>query len=332
MNVSLIYDEIEREYDRRRQENLRIELTRKQEIASVIPELAQMIEEARSASLAGLVERLEKGDSASAEGSPLSSLKQKKAELLKKNGYPEDYLEPVFSCKDCEDTGYLRDVYGKRSIRCKCFSEKLFTRLSEASGLAQLIKTENFDHLSDAYYEGEDLVSFKKCEKLCRDFASNSDQCYQNFLFYGNIGTGKSFLSCCVANELLKQGKSVLYFSCAAIFDRLADLRFSDRDEEKQAGRDLQQDLYDCDLLILDDLGTERVNQFTVSELFSLLNERMLRQKSTIISTNLSFQGLHEMYSERVISRLMTGYKLCKFSGKDIRKEKIRERSQMQSS
>ena len=144
-----------------------------------------------------------------------------------------------------------------------------------------------------------------------------SEQDYHNLFFYGTVGTGKSFLSGCIASELLESGHSVIYFSASGLFDALARYAFDSRAKEALSG--FYEDLYHCDLLIIDDLGTEMTNTFVASQLFSCLNERHLRKNATIISTNLSLEELRDRYSDRVFSRITSHYDLCKLTGPDIR-------------
>ena len=141
-----------------------------------------------------------------------------------------------------------------------------------------------------------------------------------NLLLYGNVGVGKSFLSCCIAKELLDKGYSVLYFSSSQLFDALAEETF--QKDSKENLYTTKEDIYNCDLVVIDDLGTEITNSFVFSSLFSLINERILRGKSTIISTNLALKDLRDIYSDRIFSRISTNYKLCKLSGPDIRIKK----------
>ena len=135
--------------------------------------------------------------------------------------------------------------------------------------------------------------------------------------FYGTVGTGKSFLSGCIAKELLQQGCSVIYFSSSGLFETLARYSFDFREKEALYG--FCEDLYGCDLLIIDDLGTEVTNNFVTSQLFACLNERNLRRKSSIISTNLNLSELRDRYSDRIFSRITSNYSLCKLTGPDIR-------------
>ena len=198
--------------------------------------------------------------------------------------------------------------------------QKIAHYLYEQSGLENLLETENFSHLSTAYYQGEDLARFKKTVQNARKFVSDFSSHYHNLLFYGTVGTGKSFLSCCIAKELLDAGYCVLYFSACSLFDRISEYTFGSKDRENLA--QFYQDLYACDLLIIDDLGTELSNGFVASELFTILNERHLRKRSTIISSNISLEELSEHYSERLFSRITSNYELFKFTGSDIRIQK----------
>ena len=138
------------------------------------------------------------------------------------------------------------------------------------------------------------------------------------FFLYGSTGVGKTFLSHCIARELLKTAHCVLYFSAFDLFDKLAQNTFA-RKTETDPGEDF---IYDCDLLIIDDLGTELSNSFTTSQLFICLNERILRQKPTIISTNLALEDIKSIYSERTFSRISSNYTLLRLTGDDIRIQK----------
>ena len=155
--------------------------------------------------------------------------------------------------------------------------------------------------------------------------AAEFDEVYRNLYLYGTVGTGKSFLSVCIARELLESGHSVLYFSAAALFDRLSMYSFDPKVREEL--RSFTSDLYGCDLLIIDDLGTELTSQFISAQLFTCLNERHLSRKSTVISTNLSLKEMQARYSDRVFSRITNDYDLYKLTGNDIRVLKRRLRS-----
>jgi len=148
-------------------------------------------------------------------------------------------------------------------------------------------------------------------------FVKNFPDEYKNLLFFGSVGTGKTFLSKCIAGEMLNRGHSVIYFSATAFFNTLAQYSFDTNNKEMLYKT--YEDLYNCDLVIVDDLGTELSNTFTNSQFFSFLNERHLRKKPIIISTNLNLEELKNRYSERIFSRLTSNFIFRKFSGPDIR-------------
>lgn len=246
----------------------------------------------------------------------LKDLTAKKAKLLSEAGFPEDYLTPVYSCKDCKDTGY---VNGKK---CHCFKQAVIELLYEQSGIRTMLAAENFSTLSYEFYEGEDLERFKSAVETSKKFIKNFNSGYHNLFFYGTVGTGKSFLSGCVAKELIENGHSVIYFSASGLFDTLSKYKFDYKNTENL--HKIYEDLFQCDLLIIDDLGTEYTNNIINSELFSMINERHLQKKSTVISTNLSLEDFRNRYSDRIFSRITSNYDICKLTGPDIRMYKKR--------
>lgn len=198
----------------------------------------------------------------------------------------------------------------------------MITLLYEQSNIQEMLQNDNFQSLSYEYYEEEDLSRFKNAVMTCQNFIKNFNSDYHNLFFYGTVGTGKTFLSNCVAKELIESGHSVIYFSAAGLFDLLSRYSFDYKGKEDE--RERYADLYQCDLLIIDDLGTELTNQFVASRLFSLLNERHMGKKATVISTNLSLEELRNRYSDRIFSRITSHYELCKLTGPDIRMYKKR--------
>ncbi len=246
----------------------------------------------------------------------IADLSSMKASLLAASGLPEDYLSPIYDCPDCQDTGY------QDGQKCHCFKQQLISLLYEQSNIREMLVSENFESLSYDFYTGEDFDRFQNAVSTCKSFVQDFDTDYRNLFFYGTVGTGKSFLSGCVAKEILDHGNSVIYFSATGLFETLA--RYSFDIKSKEALYNTYEDLYNCDLVIIDDLGTELTNSFVTSQLFSCLNERHLRKKATIISTNLSLEELRDRYSDRVFSRITSNYQVCKLSGQDIRMHKKR--------
>ena len=142
---------------------------------------------------------------------------------------------------------------------------------------------------------------------------------FHNLLLYGDTGVGKTFLSHCIAKELIDASYSVIYFSAVQLFEHFAENTFGGKREERSDGL---APIYECDLLIIDDLGTELTNTFTASQLFACINERILRRKATIISTNLALDDIKSIYSERIFSRLSSSYTMLRLTGDDIRIQK----------
>ena len=238
----------------------------------------------------------------------IADLSDQKKALLKNSGYPEDYLEPKFECKDCKDTGFINNK------QCHCLRQQIIDLLYSQSNIHDSLESIDFDKVSEIYYKGDDLNHFLDTKQKSINFVHNFDGTYQNLLFYGTVGTGKSLLSSCIAKNLLNSGHSVIYFSAISLFDELSKGMF-----DKNGDTGTLENIYECDLLIIDDLGTEMTNSFTVSSFFSLINERALRQKPIVISTNLSLEVLRDRYTDRTFSRITGSFIFCRLSGPDIR-------------
>lgn len=316
------YKSIIRKYDLIRDENRDILAARRTLIYSKIPELKDIDAAVASNSVLQAKHLLDGDDNALSElHHILEELSAKRKSLLESAGYPADYLEPIYTCKDCLDTGYVSTPEGLKE-KCHCFRSQELAILYEQSHIRNVLAHENFSTLSRDYYRGEDLERFDRSVKICRNFVQNFKHDYHNILFYGTVGTGKSFLSGCIAHELLQSGHSVIYFSAMNLFETLARLSFDTKVKEELST--FYEDLYNCELLIIDDLGTEITNSFVASQLFACLNERNLRNRSTIVSTNLSLEELRDRYSDRVFSRITSSFDICKLTGPDIRMTKKR--------
>ncbi len=316
------YESIMRRYEQTRDANRRLLEERRDRVYRRIPEYRQLEESVGSVSLAKARCLLDGDDTAlSSLHDLVSEISGRKKALLQSAGFPEDYLEPVYTCPDCRDTGYLDGGdYGKE--KCHCLRQQELSMLYAQSNIQEIISRENFSSLSYEYYQDEDLERFRGAVKISQEFVQDFRQGFRNLFFYGTVGTGKSFLSGCIARELLTRGHSVVYFSSSGLFDTLARYTFDAK--EKETLYNFYEDLYNCELVIIDDLGTEVTNSFVSSQLFSCLNERYLRRRSTIISTNLSLEELRDRYSDRVFSRITSNYTICKLTGPDIRMYKKR--------
>lgn len=257
----------------------------------------------------------------------INCLKKEKEDILKKLNINDDFFEPNFECSICNDTGYVQDGYNFNL--CNCIKQKLFDIEYNKSNISNL-KNNNFDNFNINLYSNvinEDMYAsnlsprdnIKNIKDIALSFINNFDnKDEKNLLFTGNTGLGKTFLSNCIANELLKKGKTILYQTAPIMLDSIIDYRFN-----KNNSSFIYENILDVDLLIIDDLGTECMNNMKFTELFNVINTRLLNQNNhitkTIISTNLNLKELSEKYDERIFSRFVGYYNICRFFGDDIR-------------
>ena len=315
------YDALMREYDKTRLSHKRDLDKRTEEIYNKIPRIKEINDAISTVSVAGAKRMLlERAGNASDIKKQIEALSAEKASILRSNGYAEDYLSMRYTCPDCKDTGYTGQT------KCHCLNNTIIDLLYQQSGIKDVLKRENFDSFSFSHYDNTKkdpitgvtaLENMHQVVKTCRDFIDNFDTDYRNLYLYGATGVGKTFLTNCIAKELIDGSNSVIYVSSIRLFEVLAGNTFKKNNDN--VANELSSNLLDCDLLIIDDLGTELVNSFTASALFNCINERHLRQKPVIISTNLSLAELRANYSERVFSRITSNYTLLKIYGDDLR-------------
>ena len=313
------YDAIMRDYYRRQAMHRRQMEERVREVREKLPRIKEIDDEIASASVQCARELLSGNDAAlSVLKERIAVLGAEREQVLLAGGFPANYLEMTYDCPDCRDLG------SGDGQKCRCFQKAEIDLLYTQSNLRGVLDVENFDNFSFDYYSAElkeelsgvsSLERMQKVHAVCRQFVRDFDTANANLFFYGDTGTGKTFLSHCIAKELLDTTHSVVYFSAQELFEMIAQKRFG-KTEDAQVALDA---IYSCDLLIIDDLGTEITNTFVNSELFLCINERLTAQKSTIISTNLSLKAFKDTYSERIFSRISTSYTMLKLFGKDIR-------------
>ncbi len=322
------YEEIMRIYQRRQNQDRRELAEREEEVAARIPAFGRIEEQIAEASVACAKEELEDQDGrekhrVASLRARIRDLGETRSRLLEEAGFPKDYLLPQYYCPDCRDTGYIDGE------KCHCFKQAEIDLFYTQSDLYENLREENFSSFSLAYYSEElkdPVTGLSAAETArhtlleCRRFVREFDEKFENIFLSGETGLGKTLLSACVAGELQKSMHSVIYFSACRLFDQLTDLSFGRFDE--QEAEEFSRQIYTCDLLIIDDLGTERDMKNTASQLFTILNERLLRKKSTLISTNLLPENVVERYSERVLSRILSEYLMLRLSGDDIRLKK----------
>ncbi len=317
------YEELMRMYERRRFRNLHDRDMRRDQIYNEIPAISE-IDNQMAETSASQAEKVIAGNFAALTElkKHLGELRQEKALLLEKAGYPKDYLEMHYTCPDCQDTGYVDGT------KCRCFKQAAVDLLYTQSGIKERLEEENFDTLSYDYYSPTELhpkngksvrEHMTQVAARCKAYAEHFSKDKGSLLFTGSTGSGKTFMSNCIAKSLLDQGFSVIYLTAAELFDIFSKQTFS-RNELPEF--DIDQYILECDLLIIDDLGTEFPNAFTITKLFYCINERLSRKKGTVISTNLSYRDLADLYSERIASRVISYYQMIDFCGQDIRIQK----------
>jgi DNA replication protein DnaC len=244
----------------------------------------------------------------------ITELRIRKSELLVSNGYPMDYLESHHRCKKCSDTGYIG------SEKCPCYKNKLISIYYEDSDLKRMIRENNFSNFNFELFSGtrrnsEPKSPRKNMEEIAStawNFIEKFSDSGENLLFFGGPGTGKTFLSNCIARELLDRGIFVVYRTSEELISDLKKIRF-------EGDAELEEILLRCDLLIIDDLGSEQITDFSKTELFNFINRKLLKGNKMLISTNCGLETLVKLYSERISSRLLGEFTLCKFYGEDIR-------------
>ena len=306
---------------------------RKAEIFVKFPKLEEIDSKIKQKSIEKARAILNKNDLSKIE-SEIDSLKKEKLELLKENKIDLEYFYPQYDCKLCKDTGYIEDKSGK-TIMCNCLKQKLLDLSYNQSNLSD-IKKENFDKFNINKFSDEvNIEKYKRkisprknienikiaCEKFINNFDNLEEK---NLLFVGNTGLGKTYMTNCIANELLKKGKTVLYQTAPVLFDTIINNKFSKIKNEE--ADDFYKNILNVDLLIIDDLGTENPNSMTISELFTIINTRILnlnnKPTKTIISTNLSIEQIFKLYEERIGSRIGGYYNIYQFFGEDLRLKK----------
>ena len=246
----------------------------------------------------------------------VKELTSEKKSIIKENKIDKNYDKIIYKCNVCSDTGYTSD-----GTKCVCFKQKLINEAYAKSNLGEILQKQNFDTFSFDYYsdkaqnsEISPLENIKNIYRHAKAFCDNFENEAKSLLFYGSTGLGKTFLSSCIAKNLMDGGKIVIYSRAPKLFGMYEDYKFG-----RNTDKSLINEIYDCDLLIIDDLGTESKNSMNVSFLLEIINERASENKKTIINTNFDLSELTKQYSQRFTSRIIEYFITCKFTGTDIR-------------
>ncbi|WP_130805409.1 ATP-binding protein [Senegalia massiliensis] len=314
------------EYEKKRDDALYKQQSRKQEVYSKIPQIKDIDIEIKQTSIAlskCIIENpINYQEVTNKLKSKIEKLKREKAILLTENNIPLEYLNINYTCNKCQDTGYLNN--GKK---CSCFKQELINRAYGMSNLENVLKKENFSNFDINIFSDKNMEEEEKSPRenmmnilnISEGFVINFEkENRENLLFYGQTGLGKTFMANCIAKSLLDKGYIVIYQTAFKIMDIISNHKFN---RYNSSGEDEYNLLFTADLLIIDDLGTEFTNSFTNTEIFNIVNTRLLEGKKMIISTNLSPKEFADTYTDRTFSRIFSNFIPLKFYGDDLRWE-----------
>lgn len=323
------------QYEKKQKDSFDLLIKRKHEIYAIIPEIERIDSKIHFLGLEYnktiLSNNPDPNQTLAELENAIDTLKAEKISLLKQHGFPENYLSDVYQCTKCKDTGFVEEL--SEQIKCSCYKQALINLLYNQANLS-LLETENFNRFNENYYSSESnkekygadisprdniLLIKEKCLKFINNFDSPEEK---NLFFSGPTGVGKTFISNCIAREILNKGKTVIYQTAPRLFDIISEykLKAFKNDEFEDSN---YKNIFQVQLLIIDDLGTESLTSSRYAELLNILNTRqsnnILSPCKTIISTNLGPRELREFYTERVLSRVAGYFDTIKFFGNDIR-------------
>ncbi len=297
--------------------------SRRQKLHLLLPELAEIDRKLSRVgvelmSIAIMANNTEKDKKFADFRRQTDELNKRRGEILVAAGYPADYTDVKYECEKCSDSGYV-------GIKmCECMREALIMAGYESSGIAELLRTQTFENFSLDYYK-QNSDSHRMMERIfayAKSYAENFKSGEADSIaMFGGTGLGKTHLSSAIAKAVIEKGNDVLYVTAVGM---VSDFETEQFNSQHIPRGELTDKYFDCDLLIIDDLGAELANQFTVSCLYNLLNVRINRHAATILSTNLTQQELFKKYNERITSRIMGEFRILPFSGTDIRMQKIK--------
>ena len=246
------------------------------------------------------------------------ALISRRQNLLMQNGYPIDYTDVKYECEQCSDSGYVG------TKMCECMRKKLTLAGYESSGMSRLMMEQSFDNFSLDFYKGkrENYEKMSEIFQIMKNYAEDFKVGQsENLALFGGTGLGKTHLSSAVAGRLIERGFDVMYAGAVSMISDFENRRFGTGQNEESGSVDRYTD---CELLIIDDLGTEVVNQFTVSCIYNVINTRLNKKLPTILSTNLSSSEFRQKYWDRITSRVLGEYRILLFCGVDVRAQKIK--------
>ncbi|MDP4153096.1 MAG: ATP-binding protein [Bacillota bacterium] len=320
-----VYEAADAALQRRRSENKKEYDDRRRRVFASYPRIAEIEHEMSEGSLAIIGEIFEKSGDLHERIARIKekniNLQMERAELLVTIGLPVDYLDEIYKCPVCHDKGI---VNGRR---CECYEKELKKAAYEQSVLGGTLSNQTFENFNLDFYSQkkapggispyENMMRNKQlCERFVEDFSHSS----LSILMTGGTGLGKTHLSTSIARRLINRGVGVVYVTAPELFDRFESLKFN-RASIYGDTVDVQE-FFDCDLLIIDDLGSEFSTQFVESALFSVINGRAIKGKSTIINTNCDLAQLESIYNKKIVSRIIGDFLIMPFTGEDVRMQK----------
>lgn len=312
---------IREEYSRKYLEVQEAATKRREEIHAILPEVRLIDSQLSDMGLRIMQAALKSEDyHAAVAGIERESmaLEQQRAAILQKNGFPANYTQPHYECDACGDTGYIDYKM------CDCMRKKLILAGYASSGIGTLMQTQSFANFSLEYYQNDrmtHLLMQSNLERAKQYAATFHPAKSESLAMFGGTGLGKTHLSTAIAREVIEGGWDVVYVSCVDMFADYEAQRFGNS-TGTPTGADVSR-YTDCDLLIIDDLGTELTNQFTTSCLYGLLNTRLNRHLPVILSTNLETDEFRKRYWDRITSRVLGNFTVMPFKGTDIRRQKL---------
>ncbi len=323
-STSALNDKVLKEYERYKEERENKRRMHITELYITCPELKVVDDKISKLAITNAARIISEGitpeEAVEAVNSEKEVLLKQRDEILKNIGYNEP--EPDYHCELCKDTG----VYNNKKCKCYMNMMKKFVVLNgDSNSICFDFENDNFDNFSMKWFSKENDLRFKTspydnmttvyrdCVSFCNDFETKR----QNLYFYGNSGTGKTFMASCIANDLISKGYTVVYQSAYKLFQFMEDYKFGKIDRTQNTA--FFDSIYNAELLIIDDLGTEFGTAYTCSVLFDILNSRIMNEKSTIISSNLTLNSIEKKYTDRVYSRIVGNFEIFRFIGEDIR-------------
>lgn len=311
------------DYEKKRDKAERDAEYRKKDLYLKIPELESIDSEISKVGMkisrAVLFQKMSKEDAAKLCEESMGKLRGRKEQIYRENNIPSDYLEKKYQCGKCKDQAVLPN-----GEKCSCYTQQIIGQIQGMSNMENLLEFQNFQTFDDKIFDDKiddsgqsHLARIKRNVKISREFIENfTTPSQKSLMFLGPTGTGKTFLSSCIAKEIIDSGETVVYKTSQDLIKLAKNANYKWNDDESS---NIYEVVLGCDLLIIDDLGTEIEGKMSTSEIFNIINSRIVSGKKMIISTNLGLKEIEQRYTERVYSRIVENFTCLGFKGNDLR-------------